>query len=151
MPSKGWWSGDFHIHRPPEDAELLMTANDLNFAVIFTMWNNYNFWEVRELLADPTMRADSQHIATLMTSEDNRGGGAWMIHNLRKPLTLNQAERWYPQGLVIVDQAKAQGAWFDSEKPFWWEAPVMAALEQIDSIGIAHHHFDRMTIAYEAC
>ncbi len=59
MASKGWWSGDFHIHRPPEDTELLMMANDLNFAVFFTMWNNYSFWEGKELPAVPSVRADS--------------------------------------------------------------------------------------------
>ena len=142
MAPKGWWSGDFHIHRPPEDAELLMTANDLNFAVFFTMWNNYNFWEGRERQADPTVRVDSQHLATLMNAEDERGGGAWMMHNLKKPIAWNEPERWYPQGHVYVDQAKAQGAWFDSEKPFWWELPVMAALESIDSMGIVHNHYN---------
>jgi hypothetical protein len=40
-----------------------------------------------------------------------------------------------------VDQAKAQGGWFDSEKPIWWEAPVMAALVGIDSLGIVHNHY----------
>jgi hypothetical protein len=151
MASKGWWSGDFHIHRPPEDAELLLKANDLNFAVFFTMWNNYSFWEGKELPADPTVRADSQHIATLMNAEDERGGGAWLMHNLRKPIVLSQAERWYPQGSAYIDQAKAQGGWFDCEKPFWWEAPVMAALEPIDSMGIVHNHYNKYgTMAYEA-
>ena len=75
------------------------------------------------------MRADPTHIATLMNAEDERGGGAWMMHNLKKPLALSEAERWYPQGRVFVDQAKSQGAWFDSEKPIWWEVPVMAALD----------------------
>ena len=129
MASKGWWSGDFHMHRPLEDASLLVTAEDLNLAVFFTMWNNYSFWEGRELPAGPVVQADSRHVVTAMNAEDERGGGAWMMHNLRKPLALSPTERWYPQGHVFVDQAEAQGAWFDCEKPFWWEVPVMAALE----------------------
>jgi hypothetical protein len=86
-----------------------------------------------------------------MNAEDERGGGAWLMHNLRKPLAWNQPERWYPQGHVYVDQAKAQGGWFDSEKPFWWEVPVMAALEPIDSMGIVHNHYSMYgTYAQEA-
>ena len=91
--------------------------------------------------ADPVVRADSEHIATLMNEEDERGGGAWMMHNLKKPIDLSGADRWYPQGQVFIDQAKSQGGWFDSEKPIWWEAPVMAALVGIDSMGVVHNHY----------
>jgi hypothetical protein len=143
MALKGWWSGDFHVHRPPEDAKTLLMAEDLNFAVFFTMWNEQNLWEGRELPADPVVRADPTHIATLMNAEDERGGGAWMMHNLKKPLPLREAEYWYPQGRVFVDQAKAQGAWFDSEKPIWWEVPVMAAITRIDSMGVVHNHYNQ--------
>jgi hypothetical protein len=143
MASKGWWSGDFHLHRPIEDAKPLLMAEDLNFGVFFTMWNKTNLWEGKELPAEPTVRADPTHIATVMNAEDERGGGAWMMHNLKRPLTLSEAERWYPQGRVFVDQAKRQGAWFDSEKPIWWEVPVMAALTHIDSMGVAHNHYNQ--------
>lgn len=143
MASKGWWSGDFHIHRPPEDKKMLLMAEDLNFGVFFTMWNEKNLWEGRELPSDPIVRADSQHIATLMNAEDERGGGAWMMHGLKKPLALGSADYWHPQGRVFVDAAKDQGAWFDSEKPIWWEVPVMAAIERIDSMGVVHNHYDQ--------
>lgn len=151
MASKGWWSGDLHLHRPIEDAKPLLMAEDLNFGVFFTMWNKTNLWEGKELPQNPTVRADSTHIATVMNAEDERGGGAWMMHNLKKPLALSAAEYWYPPGRVFVDQAKAQGAWFDSEKPIWWEVPVMAALTQIDSVGVVHNHYNQYgMIANEA-
>jgi len=143
MASKGWWSGDFHIHRPPEDAKTLLAAEDLNFGVFFTMWHKENYWKDRSLPVNPTVRADSAHMGTLMNAEDERGGGAWMMHNLKKPLALGDAERWYPQGGVFVEQAKAQGGWFDSEKPIWWEVPVMAAIEHIDSMGVVHNHYNQ--------
>jgi hypothetical protein len=66
-----------------------------------------------------------------------------MVHNLKEPLAMGSAKYWYPQGRVFVDQAKAQGAWFDCEKPIWWEVPVMVALEQIDSMGVVHNHYDQ--------
>jgi hypothetical protein len=50
-----------------------------------------------------------------------------------------------------VDQAKAQNAWFECEKPIWWEMPVMAALEHIDSLGVVHNHYNQYgMIANEA-
>ena len=143
MASKGWWSADFHIHRPPEQAELLLKAEDLNLGVFFTMWNDTNLWEGKVPPADSRLRIDAKHVATLMNAEDERGGGAWMMHNLKKPLALATAKYWYPQGRIFVDQAKAMGAWFDSEKPIWWEVPVMAALEQMDSMGVVHNHYNQ--------
>jgi hypothetical protein len=126
-------------------------AEDLNLGVFLTMWNKTNLWEGREVPEDPTVRADSTHLGTLMNAEDERGGGAWMMHNLKRPLALSAGELWYPQGRVFVDQAKAQGAWFDSEKPIWWEVPVMAAIEHIDSLGVVHNHYNQYgMIANEA-
>jgi len=146
MASKGWWSADFHVHRPLEQATLLLKAEDLNLGVFFTMWNDTNLWQGKGLPADPTLQADAQHIATLMNAEDERGGGAWMMHNLKKPLALGSAKYWYPQGRLFMDQAKAQGGWFDSEKPIWWEVPVMAAIERIDSMGVVHNHYNQYGI-----
>jgi hypothetical protein len=143
MAAKGWWSADFHVHRPLDQAKLLLEAEGLNLGIFFTMWNDTSPWQNREPPNDPTIQVDTQHIATLMNAEDERGGGAWMMHNLKKPLALGSAKYWYPQGRVFVDQAKAQGAWFDCEKPIWWEVPVMAALEQIDSMGVVHNHYNQ--------
>jgi len=143
MASKRWWSADFHVHRPPEQAELLLRAEDLNLGVFITMWNDRNLWEGKALPADPASQIDAQHIATWMNAEDERGGGAWMMHNLKQPIALASAKYWYPQGRVFVDQATAQGAWFDSEKPIWWEVPVMAAIERIDSMGVVHNHYSQ--------
>jgi hypothetical protein len=143
MASKGWWSGDFHVHRSPDVAELLLRAEDLNLGVFFTTWNKKSYWTGKSLPADPTVRFDSAHIATLMNEEDERMGGAWMMHNLKAPIDLSAATPWYPQGGVYVDQAKSQGGWFDSEKPIWWEVPVMAALVGIDSMGVVSNHFNQ--------
>jgi hypothetical protein len=143
MASKGWWSADFHVHRPLEQATLLLKAEDLNLGVFLTMWNDINLWQGKGLPADPKLQADAQHIATVMNAEDERGGGAWMMHNLKKPLALGSAKYLYPQGRVFMDQAKVQGGWFDSEKPIWWEVPVMAAIERIDSMGVVHNHYNQ--------
>ncbi len=138
----GWWSGDLHIHRPPEQMEALALAEDLNISVVFTMWNKRNLWEGKPLPADPVMRFSPDHLATLMNAEDERGGGAWLLHGIPKPLPLAVDGRWYPPGIDFIRQARAGRAWFDCEKPIWWEVPVIMALEPPDSFGLLHNHFD---------
>jgi hypothetical protein len=60
MASKGWWSADFHIHRPLDQAKLLLEAERLNLGIFFTMWNDTNPWQDKEPPADPTIRVDVQ-------------------------------------------------------------------------------------------
>lgn len=146
MNRQGWWSADFHVHRPIEDALALVQAEELNLAVVFTMWNKRNLWENRSAPADPVLQAGPRHLATVMNAEDERGGGAWMLHNLKRPLALGVEGRWFPQGKIFVEQAREQGAWLDMEKPFWWEVPVMMALAPADSWGIVNNHFDQYGI-----
>src|SRR5690606_22481072 len=45
MNELGFYSGDFHVHRPMYDAAALLEAEDLNFGVVFTMWNKRDAWE----------------------------------------------------------------------------------------------------------
>ncbi len=153
MNERGWWSGDMHVHRPLEDSEALVQAEDLNLGVVFTMWNRQNLWAGKALPSSPVKRIDASHTITVMNAEDERGGGAWMLHHLREPLGLETVvpaaqkvtESWTPAGIEFVRKARAGRGplfpWFDSEKPIWWEAPVMMALEAPDSLGLMHNHF----------
>jgi len=152
MRERGWWSGDMHLHRPPDDSPKLALAEDLNVSVVFTMWNKRNLWEGKALPADPVLRASPNHLVMLMNAEDERGGGARLLHAIPKPLPLGVDGRWFPPGITFVRQARAQRPpqgvlpWFDCEKPFWWEVPVVMALATPDSLGVAHNHFNQYGI-----
>jgi len=155
MNEKGWWSADFHVHRRPEDVEKLLFAEDLNLAVVFTMWNKRDLFEGEELPKSPLRKIDDTHWLTLNNAEDERGGGAWMFHNLRAKLPLGVEGRWHPAGLRFISEAKRQRyvplgfPWFDVEKPFWWEVPVVMALSPPDSIGLLHNHFNQYGVHAE--
>lgn len=75
-----------------------------------------------------------------------------MLHGIPKPLPLGVDGRWFPAGIIFVRQARASRPaggvlpWFDSEKPFWWEVPVMMALATPDSLGVLHNHFNQYGI-----
>ena len=157
MRERGWWSGDMHVHRTMEDTPLLLDAEDLNLGVVFTMWNAQNLWGDRPLPAADWIRQTGDHRwMTVTNAEDERGGGAWMLHGLREGLGLNKVvpagqratESWEPPGIRFVRQARKQKQsklfpWFDLEKPIWWETPVMMALERPDSMGLLNNHYDQ--------
>ena len=41
----GWYGGDLHVHRPLDQIELLMRAEDLHVAPVITWWNKRNLWK----------------------------------------------------------------------------------------------------------
>ena len=148
MSELGWWSGDLHVHRSPEDVSKLALAEDLNLSVLFMIWGNRNPWAGKPWPKDSTVEISPKHRMTLLNAEDERGGGAWMFHGLGEMIDMGSASPWYPPGIVFIRKARAQrsspGAlfpWFECEKPVWWEVPVVMALEPPDSLGVLHNHF----------
>ncbi|MEZ5353739.1 MAG: hypothetical protein R2762_13960 [Bryobacteraceae bacterium] len=155
MRDRGWWSGDMHVHRRMEDTPLLLEAEDLNLAIVFTMWNRQNLWAGPALPGDWVRQTGRNHWMTVTNGEDERGGGAWMLHGLSSALGFDKVladgqrstESWDPPGMEFVRQARRQKRelfpWFDLEKPIWWETPVMMALERPDSMGLLNNHYDQ--------
>jgi hypothetical protein len=121
LAGEGWWSGELHVHRPPEDIELLMRAEDLHVAPVITWWNRRNLWAGRKPPDNPLVRFDGDRCSDLMAGEDEREGGALLYFHLPQPLAISEAGREYPSPLQFVAEArKHKGAWIDVEKPFWW-------------------------------
>ncbi len=153
MKKEGWWSGDLHIHRPPDDIALLMQAADLHMAPVITWWNDRDVWKGRPQPDPAIIQFDGDRYYHLLAGEDERGGGALMYFNLTHPLALvARTQREFPPMSQFAELARQQpGAHLDVEKPFWWDMPVWVALGLADSIGLAHNHMqrDKMT-AHEA-
>jgi hypothetical protein len=148
LAAAGWWSGELHVHRPVEDVELLMRAEDLHVAPVITWWNKKNLWAAQDPPANPLVRFDGDRYYHVLAGEDEREGGALLFFNLPRPLDIAGAAREYPSPLRFVEQARRQpGAWIDVEKPFWWDVPTWVASGQVDSIGLANNHMcrDRMS------
>jgi hypothetical protein len=144
LAADGWWSGEMHVHRPVEDAELLMRAEDLHVAPVITWWNNRNLWSDREPPQRLLTRFDTDRYAHVMGGEDEREGGALLFFHLPRPLAITGASREYPSPMRFLREARQhEGAWIDIEKPFWWDVPVWLASDQVDSIGLANNHMCR--------
>lgn len=143
MVDRGWYSGDFHIHRPLDDMEHLMSAEDLNAAPDITVWNKQNDWAGEEIPEDKVVEIDETHAYGIMVQEDERGGGAVMVMNPAFPIDLEPTSQWYPPNYSYCLVARDYGFMVDQEKPFWWEAPVNIALGGVDTIGIINNHMQR--------
>jgi hypothetical protein len=156
MASRGWFSGDLHIHRKFEDIDAIMLAEDLRIAPVAT-WGNEGVMPTptsgvtsveRDRFADPT------------AGEDERFGGALLFFRLDDPLPLppnardeknritHQAgdvrDEWPPPAAFAEAARKSPLAHIDIEKPFWWDVPTWLSSGIADSIGIAHNHMNRV-------
>ncbi len=147
MKKEGWWSGDLHIHRSPEDIELLMRAEDLHIGPVITWWNDRNVYAQGKFPEKPLGLFDENRFYHLLAGEDERNGGALLYFNLAKPLSLPGSKRRhpeYPSPVKYLKLARRQaGAHIDIEKPFWWDMPIWVASQKCDSIGLANNHMQR--------
>lgn len=142
---QGWYSSDLHIHRPVEDMEQLMLAEDLDFGPVITWWNRRNLWRDNAIPSEPLRKFDGHRLYQVMAGEDEREGGALLFFGLKEPIDITKADREYPSPMTFVAQAELADdeVWIDIEKPFWWDVPVWLASGKVDSIGIANNHMNR--------
>lgn len=143
MNAQGWYSGDLHIHRPPEQIPLHLRVEELNVAPVITWWNRQN---VLAGVEHPDARVQEpvpERFSQLLAGEDEREGGALLFFGLDAALPTAKAKsREVPSPMDYVAEARRRnpGVHIDVEKPFWWDLPVWLASGQVDTLGIAHNH-----------
>ena len=93
MKREGWWSGELHIHRPLQDMELLMRAEDLHVAPVITWWNDKDQWSEQPLPEELVHAFDDNRFYHRMAGENEREGGALLYFHLPKPLPLSGSTR----------------------------------------------------------
>jgi hypothetical protein len=144
LKSLGWYGGDLHVHRKPEDVPLLMRAEDLHVAQVITWWNANNPW-TEGVPPDPLREIDGDRFFHVLAGEDERGGGALLYYHLKRPIDITAAKREHPAAITFLDEARAAepDCWVDIEKPFWWDVPAWLASGKADSIGLANNHMCR--------
>ena len=135
-----WRSADMHVHRNPRDIELLMKAEDLDFAPVITWWNQPRRGDTS--LEKIDFAFDQHRMFELNAGEDEREGGALLFFGLKKPLDLKVDSREFPSPMKFVGEARKQNekVWIDIEKPFWWDVPLWLSTGRMNSIGIANNH-----------
>jgi hypothetical protein len=147
LASLGWYSGETHVHRSPDELPLLLRSEDLHVAPVLTVWNQNNHWKDQPLPERLLVDAGPDRAYHLLACEDERRGGALFYFNLARPLDFAGDGPEYPSPVVHLREAVEQpGAWVDVEKPFWWDMPTWVATGKVRSIGLANNHMcrDRM-------
>ncbi len=145
MESRGWYSGDLHIHRPAEAMTDTVLAEDLNVAPVITV-HQWGPWDSRRKpvkMAQPLVQVDAKHLYTLNGYEIERivqGPGAVLLYGLDLKFD-PEGDELHPPASVLTRRAREQGGHVDGDKVFWLDVPVNVALSQIDSIEIACNHF----------
>ena len=144
LDTEGWYCGDMHVHRPVNEIERLMMAEDLDFAPVIGWWNTP---AKNPTLAEQTdFRFGGHRVYSIMAGEDEREGGALLFYGLNRPLDLSVRSREFPSPMSFVQEARQlnKQVWIDIEKPFWWDVPTWLATGQMNSVGIANNHMCRV-------
>jgi hypothetical protein len=149
LAALGWFSGETHVHRTPDEVPLLLRSEDLHVAPVMTVWNQTNLWNARPLPERLVVESDPTRLYHLLACEDERRGGALLYFNLVRPLALADDGPEFPSPVARLREAVGQkGAWVDVEKPFWWDAPTWVATGRVNSVGLANNHMCR-SVMYE--
>ncbi len=152
MNALGWFSGDLHNHRKPEEMPDLLVAEDLNLAPTLTDW----IWEERSVsrppvTSEPFRKVSPTHVFSVLDKEVERlqhGPGAVDLLGLRTVIPFEGS--WlHPPNDTYTRLARAQGGYVDAEKITWRDVAALVALEQIDFAGIVHNHFNRHVVELE--
>jgi hypothetical protein len=160
LAADGWWSGDLHVHRPLADAAALLRAEDLHLGAFVTRWNEQApaggagaggagvgaggagaAGDGGAPRAALTVDGDRHAVAPV--TEDERGGGAVLLHGVTVPDLpgTGAGDWWYPPARTLVDAARAAGAFVDAEKLTWWDVPVLMATGAPDAVGVLNNHY----------
>ncbi|WP_425616511.1 CehA/McbA family metallohydrolase [Anatilimnocola sp. NA78] len=147
MRQEKWYAGDLHLARDPAEVELLMKAEELDFATDVTWWNKKNLWDKKTSPADPLLRTSDGRFAQIMGGRDERAGASLMLLNMAKPIALDAAGQEFPSPFDIASQAREQaGCQIVARSATLWDMPALVAAGQLDSIIVASEMFEREEI-----
>jgi hypothetical protein len=157
MPSRGWYSGDTHIHRKLEEVPQLMLAEDLHVAMPLTYWvqNAYDPAEKGKRAGD--LKPELMQVA--------KGRFLWPINteyelfNTRgKPHTqgavfvINQSQGLdlaTPPVASVAKVAHESGALLDLDKHTWNWSPMIVPIMDVDLFELANNHIWRTEFAFK--
>jgi len=152
MNKRGWYSGDLHNHRKPEEMPDLLAAEDLNLAPTLTDW----IWEERPISKPPATteairRVGATRAYSVLDKEVerlNHGPGAVDLLGLKTPIPF-EGNWLYPPNDTFCRLAHAQGGYVDAEKITWRDVPALVAFGHVDFAGVVHNHFNRHGVELE--
>ncbi len=161
MPTRGWYSGDLHVHLGHDDPGILRQlslADDVHLVPAFTYWLRGRGEKWNDDWPDKSyttsIRIDDRHLITRNNIEIERinkasipGGflGATFLYNLNSPVSVKQHGEHFPIDATLCRIARrgSPNAVFDCDKPSWAGTAISAALGTLDTVQVCHNHYHR--------
>lgn len=161
MASRGWFSGDTHVHRPIRQIGIPMLADDVNVALPMVYWTTRS--ELTAALGDRTDRDDSRLPSEVISIDTTHAiwpkNTEWEIFSVNgKPHTLGALfamnhkspfEVGIPPVQKVLEQARREGAFLDMDKHDWPFAIALPPLlgNQL-TFELANNHMWRTEFAF---
>ena len=153
LAARGWYSGETHVHRPPEELANLQLAEDLNVAFPFSGWVLEAFKAPKEAYAADAkpVAVDATHVYYPRNTEYEifRVGGK--AHTLGALFILGHKtpfEEGAPPLQPIVAKARAEGALLELDKHNWPWSVAIAAAHGVDLYELANNHMWETDFAF---
>jgi hypothetical protein len=155
----GWYSGETHLHRPLDELPTVLLAEDLNVAFPLSYW-------VTKAYAPPTqgdknlggeipaalLRADDTHVFWPRNTEYEIFSVGDRRHTLGALFVLNHQSVFttgVPPVGPVIQQARAEGAFFDIDKHDWPWAMLLPAAARSDLLfELSNNHVWRTEFAF---
>jgi hypothetical protein len=158
MAKHGWHSGDTHVHRTLEELPNVMLAEDLNVAFPLVYWVTEAFAppksSARSAQQDPpaeVIEVDRSHLIYPRNTEYEIFTVNKKSHTLGA-LFLLRHKRVFDKGapplMGIVNEARADGALLDLDKPNWPWSMILVALLKVDLYELANNHMWRTEFGF---
>jgi hypothetical protein len=160
MASRGWYSGDTHVHRSLEELPNVVLAEDLNVALPLTYWVTTS--DTPPIRGDKVsgkgvrpelVRVDATHLIYPVNTEYEifRVGerphtlGAVFVLNHREPFKLG-----VPPVGPVAEQARREGALFDLDKHSWPWSLMLVPVMNVDLYELSNNHVWRTEFSFRA-
>jgi len=146
MAARGWFSGETHIHFPPDEVRDQIRAEDLNVGTTIASWVSAADHAEESPSIDHIRVIDEHTTYSINDMEIER----FPIHlyeapmylvNLRRQVHLNAPTPAWPLNLEYARRARAEGGIVCAHSAAWDDVAVTVAFGEMDAIGLANNFF----------
>lgn len=158
MASRGWYSGDTHVHRTLAELPNLVLAEDLNVALPLTYWVTASHTAPatgNKVAAPPpkpaVIRVDDTHLVYPVNTEYEifsvKGKphtlGAVFVLGHRTPLELG-----VPPVAAVAEQARREGGLLELDKHSWNWSLMLVPVMKVDLFELSNNHVWRTNFGF---
>ena len=145
MASRGWYSGDTHVHRSLEELPNLLLAEDLNVAFPLTYWVTKGFEapQAKGKAEPKPIEVDATHVIYPLNTEYEIFSIDGKRHTLGAFFVLNHKSVFtsgVPPVGPVLDRARKEGALLELDKHNWPWSMALVPVMNVDLYELSNNH-----------